>query len=161
MHVVVMGVSGAGKSTIGAALADRVGAVFRDADDLHPAANIAKMTAGIPLADEDRGPWLDAVGVALAGHARAVVACSALRRIYRDRLRSTVPGAVFVHLDGDLDDLTARMGSREGHFMPVTLLASQLALLEPLEADELGGTVSIRPPLSEVVDAAAGVVARA
>ncbi len=156
--VVVMGVSGSGKSTVGAALADALGVPFTDADGLHPAANVAKMTRGIPLTDADREPWLDAVGARLAEHSGTglVVACSALRRTYRDRLRAHAPSTVFVHLSGDAAVLAERMGGRSGHFMPTALLDSQLATLEPLAADEAGTTLDIRRPVEEIV---AGAVA--
>lgn len=141
--LVVMGVSGAGKSTVAAALAERLGGEYLDADDLHSDEARAKMAAGIPLDDDDRWPWLDRVAARLAvGDARPVIACSALRRRYRDRLR-TGADPVFVHLDGAPEVLARRMGARVGHFMPTGLLASQLATLEPLEADEPGFAVDI------------------
>ena len=138
-HHVVMGVSGCGKSTVGALLADRLGVPFLDADDLHPAGNLAKMAHGTPLDDADRWPWLRLVGLALAAHPDgAVVACSALRRAYRDLLRDAVPGLRFVHLVGTREQPASRMGARERHFMPVSLLDTQLATLEPLGGDEAG-----------------------
>ncbi|WP_224389934.1 gluconokinase [Pseudonocardia sp. ICBG1293] len=154
-----MGVSGSGKSTVGAALADALGVGFTDADSLHPAANVAKMQAGVPLTDTDREPWLDAVGARLAEHTGTglVVACSALRRTYRDRLRAQAPSTVFVHLSGDGAVLADRMNGRSGHFMPTALLDSQLATLEPLAEDEAGTTLDIRLPVEEIV---AGAVAR-
>ena len=135
-----MGVSGSGKSTVGAALAARLGIPFADADDLHPASNVAKMAAGNPLTDADRGPWLALVGAALASASATglVMACSALRRAYRDAIRSAAPGVVFVHLDPTRTVLDAQVRERANHFMPVALLESQLATLEPLEADEAG-----------------------
>ncbi|MFF2054003.1 gluconokinase [Leifsonia sp. NPDC058194] len=138
-QVVVMGVSGSGKSTVGALLATVLGVAFIDGDALHPAANVAKMTSGIPLTDDDREPWLDAVGSALAAAAPGglVLACSALKRAYRDRIRSHAPAVLFAELDGTQAQLAARM-DRPGHFMPASLLASQLATLEPLQADERG-----------------------
>lgn len=152
--VVVMGVSGSGKSTIGQRLADRLGLAFIDGDDLHPAANVAKMTAGIPLTDEDRAPWLEAVGGVLDANRASglVVACSALRRAYRDLIERTAPGVFFVHLDVDAATLTERMTSRPGHFMPVALLASQLATLEPLEPDEPGTTIPAALDPDTIVD---------
>src|SRR5258708_3282081 len=134
--IVMMGVSGSGKTTVGAALAARLGVGFRDADEFHPAANVAKMSAGTPLTDEDRWPWLDAIGAALAEAGREgrgiVVGCSALKRIYRDRLRAAAHRPiVFVHLTGSRETLETRMLTRKGHFMPASLLASQLATLEP------------------------------
>lgn len=138
-RVVVMGVSGCGKSTVGALLADELGVPFLDADSLHPQANRAKMAAGIPLTDDDRWPWLRVVGTTLAAAPDgAVVACSALRRGYRDLLRAAVPDLRFVHLVGTRDQLAARMRARQDHFMPVSLLATQLATLEPLGPDEDG-----------------------
>ncbi|WP_421733921.1 gluconokinase [Cellulomonas sp.] len=138
-RVVVMGVSGCGKSTVGSLLADRLGVPFLDADSLHPPANLAKMAGGVPLTDADRWPWLRLVGSALAGAPDGtVVACSALRRAYRDVLREAAPDVRFVHLVGTHAQLSARMSSREGHFMPASLLDTQLATLEPLEPDEQG-----------------------
>jgi carbohydrate kinase (thermoresistant glucokinase family) len=137
-----MGVSGSGKSTIGGLLAEALGLPFIDADDLHPATNKEKMAHGIPLTDEDRWPWLAAVGDAMAV-AACVCACSALKRAYRDALRVKDPGVVFVELDGSRELLAERMEAREGHFMPTSLLDSQLATLEPLQADEAGFRVGI------------------
>ena len=137
--VVVMGVSGSGKSTVGALVAAELGVVFVDGDALHPAANVAKMASGIPLTDADREPWLDAVGRTLAEGAAdgLVLACSALKRAYRDRIRSHAPATLFAALDGTEGELAARM-VRPGHFMPPSLLASQLATLQPLQDDERG-----------------------
>ncbi|ANY09820.1 gluconokinase [Pseudonocardia sp. HH130630-07] len=157
-----MGVSGSGKSTVGTALAERLGAAFTDADGLHPAANVAKMRAGTPLTDTDRAPWLDLVGARLAegaGHG-VVVACSALRRSYRDRLRGHAPDTVFVHLTGARDVLAARMGARTDHFMPAALLDSQFATLEPLGPDEAGVVLDVARPVGELVAAAADAVRR-
>lgn len=150
-----MGVSGAGKTTTAMALASRLGAVFLDADDLHPAANVAKMAAGVALDDDDRAPWLRAVGEAVAGHEHVVVACSALKRRYRDLLRDTAPDLIFVLLVPSDDELARRLAAREGHFMPVSLLRSQLATLEPLGPDEAGVTVDVS---SAGVDAVITVV---
>lgn len=157
--VIVMGVSGSGKSAVGAALADTLGLRFLDGDSLHPPANVDKMARGIPLDDADRMPWLSLIGEALA-EAQAVgdglvLACSALRRRYRDEIRARVPGVVFVHLDGSRELLEERLRQRAGHFMPVGLLDSQLDTLEPLEDDESGVIVSIEPPVDGVVEAAA------
>ena len=150
--LVVMGVSGSGKSTVGAALSQRLRVPFADADDFHPEANIAKMSAGIALDDEDRAPWLDAIGAWLAGHPDgAVVSCSALKREYRDRLRRHAPRVTFLHLSGSPEVLARRMAGRPGHFMPPSLLASQLATLEPLGADEHGLTLDIDQSVDEVV----------
>lgn len=155
MPIVVMGVSGSGKSTVAAALAGRVHGIYLDADDFHPPANVAKMRAGTPLTDEDRMPWLARVAnetvSAEQRHGTAVVACSALRRTYRDALREIVPDAFFVQLDGTPELLAARIGARTDHFMPASLLASQLALLEPLQPDERGAVVSIDQPVTHIV----------
>jgi carbohydrate kinase (thermoresistant glucokinase family) len=142
-RVVVMGVSGSGKSTVGALLALRLGVPFRDADDLHPAANVDTMSRGIPLTDEDRAPWLAAVGGELAAaHDGMVMACSALRRSYRDIIRERAPDTVFAHLHGTQELLAVRVGARRDHFMPPALLESQLATLEAPGEDE-GVTVAI------------------
>lgn len=139
-RVVVMGPSGSGKTAIGAALAVDFGVDFVDADDLHPAANVAKMESGIPLDDDDRMPWLDTVGATLAAAPGLVMACSALARRYRDRIRAAVPDVRFVELRVSRDELDRRMRSRQ-HFMPAALLDSQLATLEHLEPDEEGVAV--------------------
>jgi len=152
--VVVMGVSGSGKTTVGAALADAFGLRFVDGDALHPAANVAKMAAGIPLDDADRAPWLDAIGAVLAA-GPVVVACSALKRAYRDRLRAAAPRLQLVFLDGDPALLASRMTARPGHFMPASLLDSQLATLERPEPDEHALTADIARPAEEIVTALA------
>jgi carbohydrate kinase (thermoresistant glucokinase family) len=142
LRVVVMGVAGSGKSTVGAALALRFGARFADADDLHPQRNIELMAQARPLSDDDREPWLRAVGDTLARSDGAiVVACSALARRYRDIIRAYAPGTRFVHLAGSRAVLEQRLSARRGHFMPSALLDSQLDVLEPLAADEDGATV--------------------
>ena len=143
--IVAMGVSGSGKSTVGALLAERLGVTFLDADDLHPLTNLDKMSAGVPLTDDDRWPWLARVGEAMAEASGTgiVVACSALKRSYRDAIRAEAPAAYFVHLDGSREVLADRLGSREGHFMPATLLDSQLEALEPLGDGERGLTIDI------------------
>lgn len=141
-RIVVMGPSGSGKTAVGAALAVDLGVQFIDADDLHPQANIDKMAGGHPLTDDDRWPWLDLVGQALeAGPGGAVVACSALARRYRDRIRGASPSAVFVELAVERDELDQRMRTRE-HFMPPGLLDSQIATLEHLQDDEPGAIVA-------------------
>ena len=151
-HVVVMGVSGSGKSTVGRLAAEALGAPFVDGDDLHPPANVAKMTAGIPLTDEDRGPWLLEVGrrLAAAGPEGIVIACSALKRAYRDMIRAEAPGAVFAELDGTRELLAERLTDRPGHFMPASLLDSQLATLEPLQSDEAGMRLDVALPPAEL-----------
>lgn len=152
LRIVMMGPSGSGKSLVGAAVAARLRARFVDGDDLHPASNVAKMRAGTPLTDADRAPWLDVVGATLAHESSSiVVACSALRRGYRDRIRAACPGAVFVELVVDAPDLRQRM-SRRDHFMPTSLLDSQLATLEPLAQDEAGFRVANDADLQSVVD---------
>lgn len=151
---VVMGVAGCGKSTVGAALAGATGARYIDGDDLHPPASIAKMSIGQPLTDGDRAPWLDLVGKVLADTpGRAIIGCSALKRAYRDRIRSAAGEPVsFLHLAGSRSVIELRMSRREGHFMPVSLLDSQFAALDPLQTDETGVTVDIDQPLQTIVD---------
>ncbi|MBI1418073.1 MAG: gluconokinase [Limimaricola sp.] len=148
-----MGVSGCGKSAIGAALAAATGARFIDGDDLHPTENIEKMARGEPLDDADRAPWLDKVGQALRVEPPPVViGCSALKRAYRDRIRAGAGGNVlFVHLAGDKAVIASRMTARKGHFMPPALLDSQFAALEPPEPDEAAVTVDIAPRRDAVV----------
>ncbi|MFK4836681.1 gluconokinase [Microbacterium sp. ZW T2_14] len=153
-RVVVMGVSASGKTSVAARLASLTGARFIDADALHPASNVAKMAAGTPLDDGDRWPWLDAVAATLAAADAPVVACSALKRSYRDRLRASAPGAVFIHLTGPAELLAARAGGRDGHFMPPALLRSQLDTLQPLEADEIGIEILIDAPVAEIAQTA-------
>jgi len=151
-----MGVAGCGKSTVGSALARRLGVPFVDADALHPAANVAHMSAGVPLTDADRAPWLAAVAAHVAAApAGVVVACSALRRRYRDTLRAGAPGTVFVHLTGTRELLAARLGARLDHFMPPTLLDSQLATLDPLADDEPGWALDVAWPPDDLAAAAA------
>ena len=159
-RIVVMGVSGCGKSSVGIALADALGARFIDGDDLHPAANKAKMSAGIPLDDDDRWPWLDLVSKALGEGAATVIACSALKRVYRERILAGAPSTFFIHLDGSREILEQRLGSRTGHFMPATLLDSQLATLEPLAGDEPGAVIDIDQPISQIIALAQGFIKR-
>ncbi|ARQ56957.1 gluconokinase 1 [Rhizobium sp. Kim5] len=133
--IIVMGVSGCGKSSVGEKLAEALHLAFVEGDALHPAANVEKMSKGIPLIDEDRMPWLDRIGddikASLEKGEGIIVSCSALKRIYRDRLRAAAGGNLFfVYLEGSKALLTKRMGERKGHFMPVSLLESQLATLE-------------------------------
>jgi gluconokinase len=152
--VVVMGVSGSGKSTVGAALAQRLRVPFADADDFHPPANIAKMTAGQPLDDDDRGPWLDALGAWLDEHhdRGGVISCSALKRSYRDRLRGHAPDLQLLHLHGEREVIARRQASRPGHFMPASLLDSQFRTLEPLAADERGVVIDVDQSIDAIVD---------
>jgi carbohydrate kinase (thermoresistant glucokinase family) len=149
-----MGVSGSGKSTVGAALAQRLRVPFVDADTMHSRANIAKMAAGEPLNDDDRHPWLEKVGDWLAGHRDGGVAsCSALKRKYRDRLRAHCPSVEFLHLSGSPELIGGRLAARSGHFMPAALLRSQFEALEPLDADEAGATVDAGQDVDAIIDA--------
>lgn len=146
-----MGVSGAGKSHIGLLAANELGFQFVDADDLHPKANIEKMSRGVALDDADRWPWLDSVGQALANANHLVMACSALKRSYRDRIRAHNPNVLFVELTVPRDALAARLSSREDHFMPANLLDSQLAALETLSPDEFGLQVNADQDVDAVI----------
>ncbi|MEU2601150.1 gluconokinase [Streptomyces hirsutus] len=159
--VVVMGVAGTGKTTIGPLLAARYGVPYAEGDDFHPPANIAKMSAGTPLDDGDRWPWLDAIGEWAHGRAGlgGVVSSSALKRSYRDRLRAAAPGVVFVHLTGDRALIEDRMSHREGHFMPTALLDSQFATLQPLEPDEAGVAVEVSGSPEEITEQAVAALA--
>lgn len=163
--VVVMGVSGSGKSTVAQALASRLGGIYLDADDYHPASNKAKMERGVPLTDADRAPWLDAVGRAMrerdADGRPVFMACSALRRVYRERLRAEVPGVYFLLLTASRAELERRLRLRRGHFMPASLLASQLATLEPLAGPENGTTITVSGGSADVLARAAAAVGRA
>ncbi len=152
--IVVMGVSGSGKSTVGAALAQRLRVPFADADDFHPPANIEKMKAGHSLTDEDRFPWLEVLGQWLGEHCGdgGVMSCSALKRRYRDQLREHCPGTRFLHLSGTPEIIGARQASRPGHFMPASLLASQFDTLEPLEEDEGGVVIDVGRSIDSIVD---------
>lgn len=152
-RIVVMGVCGCGKSTVGQALSARTGLEFRDGDAFHPQANVDKMHAGHPLDDDDRRPWLANIGQWLAQQPHgAVVACSALKRSYRDQLRSEAPGLFFVHLDGPRQEAARRVLARPGHFMPASLVDSQYATLEPLAPTEAGVTLDFTRPVTELVD---------
>ncbi|MGY4858201.1 gluconokinase, GntK/IdnK-type [Cryobacterium sp. AP23] len=155
LQVVVMGVSGSGKSTIGALLAHSLEIPFLDADGLHPQSNIVKMASGVPLTDDDRWPWLALVGAALADAGAAgtglVIACSALKRVYRDAILQAAPNVRFVHLAGSLEVLGNRLEGRSEHFMPPALLRSQLATLEELQTGEPGFAVDIDQPVLNVV----------
>jgi gluconokinase len=153
--VLVMGVSGCGKSTVGAALANALGGCFIEGDRLHPKENIAAMSVGLPLNDKMRLPWLQAICTAALDSSATcrpvVIACSALKRHYRDLLRARLPGLVPVYLDGSLAVLRHRMDQRSGHFMPPSLLASQLSDLEPPDLDENAIRVDIASPAEMIV----------
>ena len=151
LRMVVMGVSGSGKSSVGDGVAAGLGIPYRDGDNLHPAANVEKMAAGTPLTDEDRWPWLEKVGQVLAKEAPIIIGCSALKHTYRDRIRAEAGGAVtFVHLEGSRDLIACRMAKRTGHYMPLSLLDSQFAALEPPEPDE-AIAVSIDQTLDAII----------
>lgn len=155
--IIVMGVAGCGKSSVGTRLAEALSLSYQEGDDLHPQANIAKMSAGTPLNDDDRWPWLDRIGEILADHAESgiVLTCSSLKKVYRDRLRAAAGGRLaFVFLDGSKTLLTKRMGSREGHFMPTSLLESQLATLERPDQEAGVVVVNIDNTPSEITDLA-------
>jgi gluconokinase len=164
-QVVVMGVTATGKSAVGTRLADRLDMTYIEGDEFHPEANIAKMSAGEPLTDDDRRPWLETLAGMLADNREAgiatVLGCSALRRSYRDILRGSMPSDAvgFVHLNASFDVLRDRMEQRE-HFMPASLLQSQFDTLEPLDDDESGVLLDVDAPLEDVVDAAAAAVER-
>jgi gluconokinase len=153
--IVVMGVSGCGKSTVGQRLARQLGATFLDADDFHPPSNVERMRAGIALTDAERAPWLDALAVRLAAAGAAgeaiVLACSALKRSYRDALRRGAPALTLVHLTGSPALLADRITARPGHYMPPTLLPSQLATLEPPGADEHAITFDVAAATDDLV----------
>ena len=147
-RLIVMGVTGCGKTTVGALLAGRLNARFLDGDDYHPTANVEKMASGQPLTDDDRWPWLDRLGdvieQSVAQQDRVVLACSALRRVYRDRLTNACAEApLFIHLSGGRELIHGRMAARRDHYMPVGLLDSQIATLEPIEQDENAITLEV------------------
>jgi len=164
-QVVVMGVTATGKSAVGRRLADRLDMAYIEGDEFHPEANIAKMSAGAPLTDDDRRPWLETLARMLADNREVgiatVLGCSALRRSYRDILRGSMPSDAvgFVHLTASFDVLRERMEHRE-HFMPASLLQSQFDTLEPLDDDERGVLLDVDAPLEDVVAAAAAAVER-
>lgn len=151
--IIVMGVAGSGKSSVGAALGAAMGAPYIDGDDLHSTDNIAKMSAGIALTDDDRWPWLTKIGETLAGHPGTIlIGCSALKRSYRDLIRKAAGAPVtFIHCAGGRALIAERMAKRPGHFMPTSLLDSQFAALEPPDADEAAITLNIATPLVDLV----------
>ena len=156
-HLVIMGVSGSGKTTISTLLSEHLGWTAAEADQFHPETNIAKMSAGTPLTDEDRWPWLESIrswmDTQAASGQSTIVTCSALKRSYRDMLSAASGEVHFVHLNGETDVLLERMKARSGHFMPASLLPSQIDTLEPLAADEKGFVVDIlREPADIVTD---------
>jgi carbohydrate kinase (thermoresistant glucokinase family) len=155
MILVVMGVAGCGKTTIARLLAERLGWRFQEGDALHPPANVAKMSAGTPLSDADRWPWLHAIAAVIdtwrAEGASGIVTCSALKRAYRDILIGNRPDVRLVHLAGDKPLIAARMAARKGHFMPTALLDSQFATLEPPGAEENPIFVDIGPDAEAIV----------
>jgi gluconokinase len=153
-RLVLMGVAGCGKSSVGAALSARMGIPYRDGDDLHPPENVAKMSRGEPLSDDDRWPWLALVGQALARDAPLIIGCSALKRRYRDLItREAGAPVTFIHLSGSRAVIAARMKARQGHFMPPALLDSQFAALEPPTAAENAVTIDIDQSLDAIVAA--------
>jgi carbohydrate kinase (thermoresistant glucokinase family) len=156
MQLVVMGVSGCGKSTVAALIASRTGCALAEGDEFHPASSIAAMTSGCPLDDTMRAPWLAAIACWLAKRAArgecAVVSCSALTRAYRDVLRGAGPDVRMVHLAGPYDLVAQRLATRQGHFMPPELLASQYAALEPLAPDEPGITLDLEATPQHIAD---------
>lgn len=154
--VVVTGVAGSGKSTIGEELARRLGVEFAEGDELHPRANVAKMSRGEPLTDDDRWPWLAAIGGWLAARAETggVASCSALKRAYRDALAASAPRVWFLHADAPPEVIKQRMRDRRGHFMPESLVDSQFADLEPLGDDERGARLDITGAAGAVADRA-------
>jgi len=155
LYAVVMGVAGCGKSLVGTRLAAALGLPLIEGDDFHPAHNVEKMRAGIPLTDEDRAPWLHELADWIGNHERlgrsVVVTCSALKRSYRDLLREGHPSVWFAHVSADAELLRERLQQRKNHYMPASLLDSQLATLEPLEPDERGVTVSAAGSPEDVV----------
>jgi gluconokinase len=152
---VVMGVASCGKTSVGELLAEKLNAHFIEGDRLHPATNVAKMSAGNPLTDDDRWPWLKAIGEGLAGREPAIASCSALKRIYRETITKAAQRPVyFIYLHGTREILEQRIGTRKGHFMPPSLLDSQLATLEIPAADEKALRLDISLPVNELAERA-------
>jgi carbohydrate kinase (thermoresistant glucokinase family) len=152
MKIVVMGVTGCGKTTVGAALAEALGIEFIDSDDLHPESNKKKMSSGTPLTDSDREPWLQEVSKTLQSHESIVVACSALKKSYRSTILAGAPTTKFIHLSGSRELIFARLSERFHHFMPIGLLDSQFQTLEPLDHTETGKVFEISKPVDEIVN---------
>jgi carbohydrate kinase (thermoresistant glucokinase family) len=154
MKIVVMGVTGCGKTTVGIVLAEKLGIEFIDSDVLHSESNKKKMSSGTPLTDSDREPWLQAVSEALQRHEKIVVACSALKRSYRSTILAGAPSTIFIHLSGSQELIFARLSERSHHFMPIELLDSQFQTLEPLDEGETGKAFEISKPVHQIVDEA-------
>ena len=151
MKIVVMGVTGCGKTTVGIALAEALGIEFIDSDELHSESNKKKMSSGTPLTDADREPWLQAVSNSLQSHENIVIACSALKKSYRSTISAGAPSTKFVHLSGTKELIFARLSERSHHFMPIGLLDSQFQTLEPLNPEERGKVIDIDKPIDEIV----------
>lgn len=146
-----MGVTGCGKTTVGIALAQKIGVAFIDSDGLHSASNKRKMASGTPLNDSDRAPWLRAVSEVLLNHESVVVACSALKKSYRDMILAEAPTSIFIHLSGSKELISGRLRERSHHFMPIELLDSQFQTLENLHQTENGKSIDISKPVDEIV----------
>ena len=161
-HIVVMGVSGSGKTTVARGIARATGLLFAEADDFHSQANVDKMRSGEPLDDDDRRPWLNDLARWMSERAAegrsTVIACSALKRAYRDALASGPPSIYFVHLHGSATLIESRISLRAGHYMPASLLRSQIDTLEPLEPDEAGVVVDVDAPLQDIMATAVRAV---
>lgn len=163
VRIVVMGVSGSGKSSVGELLADRLGVEYADADSFHPDTSVAKMSAGVPLTDEDRWPWLERIGSWLVEREQngAVATCSALKRSHRDVLRRNAADVWFVHCSASEELIKSRLDKRRNHFMPASLLRSQFEELQPPEADERAVVVDVSRPIEDVVDTCLSALAAA
>jgi len=159
MKIVVMGVTGCGKTTVGIALAEALGIEFIDSDDLHSESNKKKMSSGTPLTDADREPWLQVVSKTLQNHESIVVACSALKKSYRSTIIAGAPTTKFIHLTGSKELIFARLSERSHHFMPIGLLDSQFQTLEPLDHTEIGKVFDISKPVDQIVDEASSWIA--
>jgi carbohydrate kinase (thermoresistant glucokinase family) len=152
MKIVVMGVTGCGKTSVGIALAEKLGIEFIDSDLLHSESNKKKMSSGTPLTDSDREPWLQEVSKVLQSHESVVVACSALKKSYRSTILAGAPTTKFVHLSGSQELIFARLSERSHHFMPIGLLDSQFQTLEPLDHTETGKVFEISQPVNQIVN---------